>query len=279
MLQFVDTYVWSLARSVGVMDVLDVLLVASLVYSVLKFMAKTRAGQLMRGLGVFFVITFLSDWLRLNVLNYILINTLQVGVIALLIVFQPELRRGLEHMGGSKFRHWFRFDEPEERVDIYEEIANVFAELAREKIGALALFQRKSSIAHLLTGGTELNADVSAELLANIFTPNTPLHDGAAVVRGGKILKAGVVLPLSQNKFLSKELGTRHRAALGVTEQSDAVCLAASEETGKISVAVNGEMLRNVSAQTLKETLRRLLERDEAGGKKPPRLFKGRVKE
>jgi diadenylate cyclase len=279
MLQFVDTYVWSLARSVGVMDVLDILLVAALAYSVLRFMEKTRAGQLMRGVGVFLIITFLSDWLRLNVLNYILINTLQVGVIALLIVFQPELRRGLEHMGGSKFRNWFRFDEPEARADIYGEIANVFEELAREKIGALALFQRKSSIAHLLTGGTELNADVSAELLANIFTPNTPLHDGAAVVRDGKILKAGVVLPLSQNKFLSKELGTRHRAALGVTEQSDAVCLAASEETGKISVAVNGEMLRNVSAQTLKETLRRLLERDEAGGKKPLRLFKGRVKE
>ena len=190
---------------------------------------------------------------------------MQVGFIALVIIFQPELRRGLEHMGRSKFGRWFTVEKAD-KMDVANEVSKAAENLSRSRTGALIVFERDTVLDDLLTGGTFMGARLSSELIENIFVPNTPLHDGAVVVRDGKIHRASCVLPLSGNKDLSSEMGTRHRAALGISEQSDCVCLVVSEETGKISVASRGNMMRNLSVNTLYEYLTKALApKDDVG--------------
>ncbi len=277
------SYIYPFIGSIRLSDCIDIIIVAFAVYTLMKFVRKTRAEQLLKGIGILLVILIVSDWLRLSVVHYILINTMQIGATALLIIFQPELRRGLEHMGRSKLRSLFNADEPHETADLIDETCVAVATLSKTKTGALIVFERRNIIDEYLTGGTPINALLSSELLENIFVPNTPLHDGAVVVRGGRIYMAATVLPLSSNKNLSKEFGTRHRAALGMTEMSDSVALVVSEETGKISVAVGGDLIRNLSIASLSKLLNKLLIYSDAEKQAPAvaikSLFKGRDKE
>lgn len=277
------SYIYPFIGSIRLSDCIDIIIVAFAVYTLMKFVRKTRAEQLLKGIGILLVILIVSDWLRLSVVHYILINTMQIGATALLIIFQPELRRGLEHMGRSKLRSLFNADEPHETADLIDETCVAVATLSKTKTGALIVFERRNIIDEYLTGGTPINALLSSELVENIFVPNTPLHDGAVVVRGGRIYMAATVLPLSSNKNLSKEFGTRHRAALGMTEMSDSVALVVSEETGKISVAVGGDLIRNLSIASLSKLLNKLLIYSDAEKQAPAvaikSLFKGRDKE
>lgn len=258
MLDYFYNTVIPFIRTVQISDIVDITIVAVAVYYLIKHFRNTRAAQLLKGIAIILVITFMAEWLHLNVISFILESTMQVGLIALIIIFQPELRRGLEHMGRSKFGKWFSV-EKEDKTDIVPEICQAAKNLSASRTGALIVFERGTVLDDFLTGGTVIGATVTAELLENIFVPNTPLHDGAVLIRDGKLHQASCVLPLSSNQDLSKELGTRHRAALGISEQSDCISLVVSEETGKISVMKNGDMIRNLSENSLYKLLTELL--------------------
>lgn len=242
----------------GITDLIDILIVAYIAYKAIKLVRETRAGQLVKGVAVLVALLPLSQWLKLNTINYILRNTLQVGLVALLVIFQPELRRALEKMGRSNLGTIFNSSNSN-IDDMVDQIAEAADFLSKEKIGALMVFERSTKLGDVLNSGTELSAKVSSPLLINIFIPNTPLHDGAVIIGEGAIKAAACILPLTQNDTLSRELGTRHRAALGVTENSDCVVVVVSEETGKISFAENGDMTRNLSIASLKSMLSKAL--------------------
>ncbi len=257
-MDFINEKLIPFFKTVQISDIADILIVAVVVYYIIKHFRKTRAAQLLKGIAIVFVITFLAEWLNLNMISFILESTMQVGLIALIVIFQPELRRGLEHMGRNKFGSWFS-SEKEVAPDIAIEICKAVKNLSATNTGALIVLEKDTVLDDLITAGTSINAEVSAELLENIFVPNTPLHDGAVLIRDSRIYQASCVLPLSSNKDLSNELGTRHRAALGVSEQSDCISLVVSEETGKISVMQNGDMIRNLSTDSLYKLLTKLL--------------------
>ncbi len=258
-MDFLHSDILPFLRTIRVTDIIDISVVAVVIYYIIKHFRKTRAAQLIKGIAIILVVTYLAEWLNLNVISFVLGNVIQIGFIALVIIFQPELRRALEHVGRSKFGLWFT-DEKSEHQDMVAEVARAAESMSKTNTGALIVFEKEVSLDDLLTGGTLINADVSSELLENIFVHNTPLHDGAVIIRNGKIYKAACVLPLSSNRDLSKECGTRHRAALGISEQSDCVSLVVSEETGKISVMNRGNMIRNLSIATLSELLVKALE-------------------
>ncbi|MBQ3119080.1 MAG: diadenylate cyclase CdaA [Clostridia bacterium] len=258
-LDFLHSDILPFLRTIRVTDIIDISIVAVVIYYIIKHFRKTRAAQLIKGIAIILIVTYLAEWLNLNVISFVLGNVIQIGFIALVIIFQPELRRALEHVGRSKFGLWFT-DEKSDHQDMVAEVARAAESMSKTNTGALIVFEKEVSLDDLLTGGTLINADVSSELLENIFVHNTPLHDGAVIIRNGKIYKAACVLPLSSNRDLSKECGTRHRAALGISEQSDCVSLVVSEETGKISVMNRGNMIRNLSVATLSELLVKVLE-------------------
>lgn len=258
-MEFLQNNLLPFLRTIRVTDIIDIAIVAVVIYYIIKHFRKTRAAQLIKGIAIIFVVTYLAEWLHLNVISYVLGNVIQIGFIALVIIFQPELRRALEHVGRSKFGTWFS-DEKSDHQDLVAEVTRAAESMSKTNTGALMVFEKDVSLDDLLTGGTPINADVTSELLENIFVHNTPLHDGAVIIRNGKIYKAACVLPLSANRDLSKECGTRHRAALGISEQSDCVSLVVSEETGKISVMNKGNMIRNLSISSLSELLIKVLE-------------------
>jgi len=243
--------------NIGIRDIIDMAIVAFVFYKLFMLIRETRAEQLIKGLLVLLIATKLSEWSRLYVTNWILRNTMTLGMIALLIVFQPELRRALEYIGRSKFLTKSIVEIADEELNNkLDEIVEAIAYLSRHKIGALVVFEREIRIGDVIETGTTMQAEISTGLLINIFIPNTPLHDGAVVIRKDKIMAAGCVLPLSENPNLSKELGTRHRAGLGITERSDAVVIMSSEETGAISVAIDGKMSRYLDSKSLKRILK-----------------------
>lgn len=257
-MQVVWQFIAENARLLRFRDLLDIVILAFVIYKGIKLVRETRAVQLIKGLVILLVATQLSSWLQLNSLNYILVNAMQVGFIALLVVFQPELRRALEKVGRSSLGGIFVSSEYDVG-QLVEAVCEAVAQLSAEKTGALMVFERKTKLGEIINTGTQLNSDVSAQLLCNLFVPNTPLHDGAVVIRDSKILAAACFLPLTQNNNLSKELGTRHRAAIGVSEIADCVVVVVSEETGKISLATNGSMTRNLTPETLGKALTKML--------------------
>lgn len=261
-MNFLQNQVLPFLATIRISDIIDILIVAVVVYAIIKGFRKTRAAQLIKGIGIFLVVTYLADWLQLNMISFFLGNLIQIGFIAIIIIFQPELRRGLEHVGRSKFGKWFTTEEID-YTDMLSEVIRASENMSKTNTGALIVFEKEAPLDDLLTGGTLINADVSSELLENIFVHNTPLHDGAVVIKNSKIYKASCVLPLSSNKDLSKECGTRHRAALGISEQADCVSLVVSEETGKISVMHRGNMIRNLSVDNLSELLIKLVQPKE----------------
>jgi diadenylate cyclase len=222
----------------------------------LGFIRETRALQLVKGLLILVLITVVSEQFNLYTLNWILKNTISLGVIALVIVFQPELRRALEYVGRSKFITPQFAQMDKERVKtITAAIIKAVDFFSSNKVGALIIMERETVLNDIAESGTKINAEISTELLGNIFYEGAPLHDGATIVRGDRVYAAGCVLPLTQSKTLSKDLGTRHRAGIGITENSDAIAIIVSEETGIISIAVDGKLSRFLDIKTVEKTL------------------------
>ncbi|BEP30073.1 diadenylate cyclase CdaA [Helicovermis profundi] len=242
--------------NIRIQDIIDILIVAYVFNKLLFLIKETRAEQLIKGLIILLIIQKLSEWAQLYVVQFILKNTMTLGLVALLIVFQPELRRALEYIGRSKLFEQSLADVfEEERKRTFKEITKSVASLSRDRTGALIVMEKQTGLNEIISTGIKIDSLVSSELLLNIFIPNTPLHDGALVVRKNKIMAAGCILPLTENQKISKELGTRHRAALGVAEISDAVVIIVSEETGAISVAMDGKLNRFLDTNTLENIL------------------------
>lgn len=266
-------YILKYIQLIRITDIIDILVVAIIIYYILAIVKETRAKQLIKGIALVFAVFFISQWLHLNALNYILSATLQVGAFALVVIFQPELRNLLERMGRIKVGRLIDFgsdtlnDELERSI---ESIAIAAEDMSATKTGALMVIEGETKLGEYISTGTVLDASVSSALLENIFVPNTPLHDGAVIIRGNKIITAGCLLPLTSNTNLSRDLGTRHRAAIGLSEVTDAVIVVVSEETGKISVAREGSLTRNLSGEALTRLLARILlkpQNDDAIGK------------
>ncbi len=246
-------------------DILDIAIVALLIYKLLNLSKSRTANQVVKAVVLLLVVSYASNALGLNTLNYIISKTIEVGLIALVVVFQPELRRLLERLGGSSIKGLFV---PKPQMgDMSQTIAETVAacrSMSRQKIGALIVFERQTNLEEYFKTGTIVDAAVSAELLKNIFFPKAALHDGAVVIRGERIAAAGCVLPLTENPDLSRDLGTRHRASIGITEHSDAVVVVVSEETGVISCVVGGNLRRYLTAETLTKLLKTELIPEEA---------------
>ena len=261
-------------------DLVDIIIVAYAIYRLLLFIRKSRSGQVAKAIVILLAALVISSFAHLKVINFILSSATELGLIALAIVFQPELRRFLERMGSGKLKEMFASDvqQGEEESAIRETVA-AYASLSRDKVGALMVFERKTLLDDVIKTGTALDCGVSAQLLKNLFWNKAPLHDGAVIVRGGRIVGAGCMLPLSGNVNLSRDLGMRHRAGIGMSENSDAVVAIVSEETGSISVAINGMLKRHLSAETLERLLRNeLLKDEEADAATPAAKLTGRFK-
>jgi diadenylate cyclase len=237
----------------------DIAIVAYLLYRLLLLIRETRAEQVLKGLAILLFATWLSGVLRFNAIHMILRNTAELGVIALLIVFQPELRRALEKIGrGSVIDKAMFMQTERDKKAMFEEIVKAVQKLAKSKLGALIVIERKTGLNDVIETGVKIDAKVTEELLENIFIPNTPLHDGAVIIREDRIAAAGCFLPLTENPNTGKQLGTRHRAALGISELSDSLSLVVSEETSVISLAVDGKLIRHLESKTLMDMLEKL---------------------
>ena len=252
--------------------IIDILIIAFVFYKLLGLIRETRAEQLVKGFLIILIISKLSEWAKLYAVNYVLQSTFTIGLIALVIIFQPELRKALEHLGRSQI-----FVMPNRKISLntleqyINEIVDAAGVMSRKKIGALIVIERTTGINDIAETGTLIDAQISADLLMNIFYPKSPLHDGAVVVKNERLMAAGCLLPLSSNKYISKELGTRHRAAMGMTESSDALIVVVSEETGAISMALEGKLQRFLDTTTLKELMTNALvveKEEKQGGKR-----------
>ncbi|MEE3361952.1 MAG: diadenylate cyclase CdaA [Anaerovoracaceae bacterium] len=247
----------NLVAGVGINDVIDIALVAFLIYKVLGFIRESRAEQLVQGLLILLLATWVSGLFHLYTMNWLLKSLLTVGILALIIVFQPELRRGLEQVGRGKFVKPSQFGRMsrEQSVHIVREFVEAAEDFSAKRTGALIVFERRTSLSDVCESGEILDAEISANLLGNIFYEGAPLHDGAVIIRGDRIHAAGCVLPLTENLDLPSELGTRHRAGIGITEKSDCLTLIVSEESGIISMARDGRIERYLDAKTVEKTL------------------------
>ena len=242
--------------NIRIRDVIDILIVAVVLYKLFTLIKETRAEQLIKGIGILLVLTKLSEWAKLYTINWILANAMTVGTLAILIVFQPELRRGLEYIGRSKFLSKSFIEIRGENISrVVDEIVEATASLSRQKIGALMVLERQTGLNEVAETGTKIGGLVTSDLLINIFIPNTPLHDGAVIIKDDIIKAAACFLPLTDSSTVSKELGTRHRAAIGISERSDSLSIIVSEETGAISIAENGTISRYLDSKTLKKIL------------------------
>lgn len=247
---------WNLTHRLGVIDVIDILIVAVIIYELLLLTRHTRGSALLKGLFILFVVVILSNLLGLTSLNWLILAVLQNGALVLVILFQPELRKALERMGRSRlFVKGNRRNDEETRDNVISEILQTAKDLSRRKVGALIVFERRTGLEDVIETGTRLNAEISAPLLENIFEPNTPLHDGAIVIRDDRVVAGACILPLAEASGVSRELGTRHRAAVGISENTDAAVLVISEETGIISMAMDGTLQRPFSMDELKAFL------------------------
>lgn len=233
-------------------EIIDILIVSYVIYKLLLVLRGTRAIQLLQGIFVVVLAWALSFLFNLNTLQWLMNQMFTYGVMALIIIFQPELRRALEQLGrGKLFSRGGTSEEDPEVNRRIGEIVKTVNNLSRRKIGALIVFERETGLTDYIESGIPMGSHISSELLINIFIPNTPLHDGAVIIRQDQIMAAGCYLPLSENPFISKELGTRHRAGIGMSEVSDAISVIVSEETGQISLAMNGQIVRDIKEESL----------------------------
>lgn len=255
----------NLISTIGFADIVDILIVAYLIYKVIDLIRKTSSYNLARGLLVLLIALWLSGMFKLAMINYLLRKAVDIGLIALVIIFQPELRKLLAKMGSRNFYGFFssKAHETSEIDAAITQTVLACEQMSKTKTGALILFERNMKLNDIMATGTNIDSDITAELLKNIFYPKAPLHDGAAVIRKSRIAAAGCVLPLTSNNNLSKDLGMRHRAGIGASEQSDALVVIVSEETGAISVAIEGMLKRNLDKQTFEKILRNELVQED----------------
>ena len=251
-------------KNISIWSIADILVVSFIFYKAYGLMKETRAEQLVKGLALIIILIPISAFFKLDMLYFILNKTLTIGVLSVVIIFQPEIRRALEHIGRSAFDEKHYFANKEIRDKTINEIVIAVDNLAKTKTGALIAIEQSTGLGEVLSSGTIIDANVSSALLENIFVVNTPLHDGATIIKKGRIHAAGCVLPLTSNNTINKKLGTRHRAALGVSETSDAIVIIVSEETGIISLAVNGKLTRNFDKEKLKSIILKIMENREA---------------
>jgi len=238
-------------------DIFDILIVMFLIYEILNFSKSRTAGKIIKAVVVLLAISYLSGVLQLNTLNFLVSNAIEIGLVALVVVFQPELRRAMERLGGGSLKSLFvakvQEGDTERTID---QTVQACRTMSRQKVGALIVFEREHNLEEYFKTGTVLDAAVSTELLKNVFFPKAALHDGAVIIRNDRLSAAGCVLPLTDNANLSRDLGTRHRAAIGISEHSDAVVVVVSEETGVISVAMGGNLRRYLTADSLTKLLK-----------------------
>lgn len=259
----IESMITNLISDIRINDILDILITTFVIYKILEFIKETRAQQLLKGLLVLVATYFISDFLDLQVIHWFLGATFTVGLFALVVIFQPELRRGLEVIGRSKLtKGRIRQVEEDDARRIIQEIVEAVGQFSATKTGALIIFEREISLQDIIEKGTLINGRISAQLLGNLFYEGSPLHDGAVIIRGSKVCAAGCVLPLSENPELNKSLGTRHRAGIGITENSDAVALIVSEETGIISVARDARITRFMERRNVEKMLTELYMND-----------------
>lgn len=241
-------------------DIIDIIVVAYLLYKAFVFLRETRAGQLVKGIVVLLVVYGLANWWKLAVLQWVLSVVFNSAIIVFAIIFQPEIRRILERVGQTKLSRAKMLGEADEQeLKCIETVGKAARIMQESKTGALIVFERKTQLGEIINTGTLVDAKASIPMITSLFFPNTPLHDGAVIIREGRIHAAGCILPLTQNNNISSSLGTRHRAAIGMTENSDAVVLVVSEETGNISIVVNGEISRDYDGVSATQALIELL--------------------
>lgn len=246
-------------KTIEITDILDIAIVAFLIYQLMRMVKSSNAAKIMKGIALVLAALLISKALELNALNYLLSIMVEWGVLALIILFQPEIRQILERVGGGRFSLRNVFGHTTEQTDIEKTVDLVVAacgEMSKTRTGALIVFERQMDLTDILRSGTRLDARVSVELLKNIFFVKAPMHDGAVLIRQDRVLGAGCMLPLSKNMNLSRDLGMRHRAGIGMSENSDAVVVLVSEETGSMSCAVGGMLKRHLTTETLRQLLR-----------------------
>ena len=272
---FFNQIIYAVA-SMRISDIVDILLMAYIIYKAIGFMKESRAGQLAKGLIILFLIYFVANWWNLTTMKWILSRFVNYIIIAIAIIFQPELRRILERVGHTKLvaTQSDLSDEPMENC--IDKVCRAAGSMQESRTGALIVFERSTQLGEIIDTGTVINADPSVSMVGNIFFPKSPLHDGALIIRDGRLYAAGCILPLTQREDISSQLGTRHRAAIGMTENSDAVVLVVSEETGIISIVSNGKIQRNYNSMSAAEELRKLLvdEDEKSGDSKVVTIFK-----
>ncbi len=253
--EYVTTAVGYL-RQITISDMLDIAILSYIIYKGINILQRTNAAKVAKALLLLFVVMWLSYQFNLNAINFVLSKAVELGLLALVIIFQPEIRRFLERIGSNNLYRIFRSNTPTNDLETaINETVEAYGEMSKNRVGALMVFERDTDLSNVISSGTAFQSSVTSELLKNIFFPNAPLHDGAVVLRQGKIVAAGCMLPMSESMNLSKELGMRHRAGLGMSERSDAVVAIVSEETGAISVVVHGNLRRHLSPETLGRVL------------------------
>ncbi len=269
-----DNFFKNIASSVGITDILDIVIITFLIYKLLGFIRETRAEQLAKGLLLLVVATLLSKWMHLYTLHWLLSSLISAGLVAIVVIFQPELRRALEYLGRSRITNVFGEVDKEEAKRIVGQFVEAVDSMSASRTGALIVIEREIALNDIVETGTVIDAQITAQMIGTIFYEGTPLHDGAVIVRGDKLYAAGCVLPLTQNKELNKELGTRHRAGIGITENSDALVIIVSEETGVISVAQNGRLTRFLDGKSIEKKLLNLYFEGETEQKLGDRIKK-----
>lgn len=259
----VQTFFWNLIHRPTLIDYIDILIIAVLIYQLVKITRQTRAIQVLKGLAIIIVASYLSEVIGLTTLNWLLRSILNNGVIALFILFQPEIRKALEQLGRTAKID--RTQAQDESQRIVNEITQCLLRLSKRRVGALIVFEQRTGLKDIIEKtGTAIDSLISAPLLENIFEPNTPLHDGAVIIRGQRVVSAACVLPVSDSSAISRDLGTRHRAGLGVSESTDAIVLIVSEETGIISMAKEGRLTRHMDADSLRKQLTEMYHEDHS---------------
>lgn len=250
----------SVIKTMDIADFVDIALMSYVIYRVLLLIRKSRSGQVAKAIVIILAALAISTFLGLNVISFLLSRAVELGLIAIIIIFQPEMRRILEEVGSGRIKGVFTKEEaPEEMENAIIQTVAAYTAFSKDKVGALIVFERKTLLDDILKSGTRINATASSELLKNLFWNKAPMHDGAVIIRNGRVESAGCMLPLSSNVNLSRDLGMRHRAGIGMSENSDAVVAIVSEETGSISVAVGGMLKRHLAPETLERLLRKEL--------------------
>ena len=242
----------------ALINIVDVLLVWFVFYQLIKIIKGTKAVQLLKGIFVIIIVRVLTDVFSLDTIGFLMDQVLRFGFLAIIIIFQPELRRALEQLGRGRLFARTNVQENDERERLMDAITKSVSYMAKRRIGALISIERETGLSEYIETGIPLNSDITSELLINIFIPNTPLHDGAVILQKNRVAAAGCYLPLSESSFISKELGTRHRAAIGLSEVTDAITIIVSEETGAVSITADGDLDRNLSMEEFEARLRRV---------------------